>query len=191
MRINEIFYSLQGEGRHAGVPAVFIRFAGCNLACSFCDTNHQAATERTVDQIIEAISQFPARRVILTGGEPTLQLTAGFINRLHAEGYVVHVESNGTMPLPTRVDWLTVSPKKGTEIKATDIDELKVVFDATETEQELERYHEIPAGEYRLQPCDVKQPEHNARITAAAVKYVKTHPHWSLSLQTHKLIDIP
>ena len=189
MRINEIFYSLQGEGHYAGTPAVFVRFSGCNLSCSFCDTRHQSGMDMTPDEILQAISRFPARRVILTGGEPTLQLTAEFIELLHVNGYSVNVESNGTRPVPAPVDWLVCSPKEGAEVTATDIDELKVVF--TGERATMEDFLTIAAREYYLQPCDVKDPERNAQIVAQTVEYIKRHPHWRLSLQTHKLINIP
>lgn len=189
MRINEIFYSLQGEGHFAGTPAVFVRFSGCNLKCGFCDTAHREGETMEIDAIIDRLKDFPAKRVILTGGEPTLQLTAGFIERLHREGYLVHVETNGTRPLPARVDWLVCSPKCGAKVEARDIDELKVVF--TGREFDPEGYLDIPAREYYLQPCDVKDAARNARIVHEAVEYIKRHPRWRLSLQTHKLIDIP
>ncbi|MCM1348211.1 MAG: 7-carboxy-7-deazaguanine synthase QueE [Firmicutes bacterium] len=189
MKINEIFYSLQGEGHFAGTPAVFVRFAGCNLKCPFCDTNHSAVKEMTCQEILEEINRYEARRVILTGGEPTLQLTAEFINALHRAGYLINVESNGTRKLPAKVDWLVVSPKEGGDVVADDIDELKVVF--TGPDYDPAAFLSIPAGEYFLQPCDVGLSEQNRSIVAAAVEYVKRHPQWRLSLQTHKLINIP
>ena len=190
MRINEIFYSLQGEGHHAGTPVVFVRFSGCNLRCSFCDTRHESGREMTAADILTELGRYPALTVVLTGGEPSLQLTGEFMEALHEAGYRIHVESNGTNQLPMEPDWLTVSPKEGTELARQRIDELKVVFTG-QPESELERHLATEAGEYFLQPCDSGNPEQNARTIAEAVEYVKRHPHWRLSLQTHKLIDIP
>lgn len=190
MKINEIFYSLQGEGRYAGTPAVFVRFSGCNLRCGFCDTSHDSGIEMTGEEIVEHIERYPAKRVILTGGEPTLQITASFIALLHSRGYRIHVESNGTNPLPAPVDWLVCSPKGSVEaVKATDIDELKVIFDSEECDPN--RYRSIPAKTYYVQPCDFKDSVRNRNIIAAAVEFVKNNPDWNLSLQTHKLINIP
>ena len=110
-RINDIFYSLQGEGYNTGRAAVFIRFAGCNLRCSFCDTEFDTYREMTDEEIITAIKDYPARFVVLTGGEPTLQVDEAFVDLLHQHGFEVAMESNGTRPAPKNLDWLTVSPK--------------------------------------------------------------------------------
>ena len=110
-KINEIFYSLQGEGYHTGTPAVFIRFSGCNLKCSFCDTQHEAGTLMTDDEIIAEVSKYPAVTVILTGGEPSLWIDDALIDRLHKAGKYVCIETNGTRPLPESIDWVTCSPK--------------------------------------------------------------------------------
>ncbi|MDE6100364.1 MAG: 7-carboxy-7-deazaguanine synthase QueE [Paramuribaculum sp.] len=190
MKINEIFYSLQGEGCYAGTPAVFVRFSGCNLMCHFCDTSHEAAMDMTEDEVVEHIAIYPARRVILTGGEPTLQLTASFIDKLHSRGYIIHVESNGTRVLPAAVDWFVCSPKGDPDdIVATDIDELKVIFDDENCDPD--RYRCVAAKVYLVQPCDYKEQERNRRLRVAAVEFVKRNPDWRLSLQTHKIIDIP
>lgn len=188
MRINEIFYSLQGEGRYAGTPAVFVRFSGCNLRCGFCDTAHESFAEMSESEIMERIAGFPAKRVVLTGGEPTLQLTRSFMETLHERGYRIHVETNGTHRLPAEADWVVCSPK-GAPLRLEHVNELKVVFTGDDTEPE--RYSNVEADCYYLQPCDVKDVERNAQITAAAVEYVKAHPQWNLSLQTHKFINIP
>ena len=108
MRVNDIFYSLQGEGYHTGRAAVFVRFAGCNLRCSFCDTEFDSYREMTADEIVTAISQYPARFVVLTGGEPTLQVDEAFVDLLHQHSFEVAMESNGTRPAPQNLDWLTV-----------------------------------------------------------------------------------
>ena len=135
-RINDIFYSLQGEGHNTGRAAVFVRFAGCNLRCSFCDTEFDTFSEMSDEEILAAISQYPARFVVLTGGEPTLQVDEAFVELLHQHGYEVAMESNGTRPAPQNLDWLTVSPKevkgKREDVRGKRLaDELKVVFDET------------------------------------------------------------
>lgn len=191
LRINEIFYSLQGEGHHAGRPAVFVRFAGCNLSCPFCDTNHSAATDYTLSQLIaevEALS--PVRRVIFTGGEPSLQLTQDIIDSFHTHGYTIHVETNGTRALPQGIDWVTCSPKYA--LPAIDhIDEVKVVFDGSEDNLRLiGECAAIEAADYRLQPCDVPDDSERQRILRDTIAYTLANPKWSLSLQTHKLLGL-
>jgi len=189
MRINEIFYSLQGEGRFTGTPAVFIRFSGCNLACSFCDTSHEAFTEMTEDEVLAAATAFPARHAVLTGGEPSLQLTSTLVDKLHAAGFFVQIETNGTRPLPPEwvIDWITCSPKAG-EVRLRHIDELKVLYHGAG--QDMSRYDALEAAVYSLQPCDTGDAGRNRMILTAAVDYCLAHPKWRLSLQTHKIINI-
>lgn len=189
MRVNEIFYSLQGEGRHTGTPAVFIRFSGCNLKCSFCDTDHQPFTEMTEEDIARRIKEYPARFVVLTGGEPTMQLTPKLTDMLHAGGYYIAMETNGTYSLPDgcSVDWITCSPK-GKPLRIGRIDELKVVYEGDDAM--VDKYAAVEAGEYRLQPCDVKDDIRNKRNLQGAIDYCLRHPEWKLSLQTHKIIDV-
>jgi len=192
-KINHIFYSLQGEGFHTGRPAVFIRFAGCNLRCSFCDTYFDDYREMSEAEIVSEAARHPARFAILTGGEPSLQADEAFVERLHAEGFTVAMESNGTHAVPQNLDWLTVSPKRpwheGCETAiGRHIDELKVVFtDRTDPDKFLP-----PEGFARptllfLQPCDTGDAAQNKRITDQCIDYIKHHPEWRLSLQTHKL----
>ena len=204
-RINNIFYSLQGEGRNTGRAAVFIRFAGCNLRCSFCDTEFESYREMSDEEIVDVIKAFlpspvtlhPSPLVVLTGGEPTLQVDEAFVDLLHQHGYEVAMESNGTRPAPKNLDWLTVSPKsfgEGRLVKGEGRipDEIKVVFDE-DTPQKLSSLHPLPFTLHPLlylQPCDTGDPERNKVITQACVEYIKAHPQWRLSLQTHKLIDI-
>lgn len=186
-RINNIFYSLQGEGCHTGRAAVFVRFAGCNLRCPFCDTQFDDYCEMTDQAILQHVQSFggqPLPMVVLTGGEPTLQADAPLIDLLHSHGYQVAMESNGTRQPPANLDWLTVSPKGPTAV--TRCQELKVVF-RTEADADT---HGIQADHYLLQPCDTGDAAQNARITQACVDYIKHHPQWRLSLQTHKLIGI-
>lgn len=180
MRVNEIFYSLQGEGHHTGVPAVFIRFAGCNLSCGFCDTDHAPFTTMAERSIVDTVISYPCRHVVITGGEPSLQLTKSLVDMLHREGCYIQVETNGTGRLPDGVDWVTCSPKQG-PYALHKVDELKVVFTGQNVEEIAGMFE---AKDYRLQPC-------SNRNVAETVDYVKRHPRWSLSLQTHKLIDIP
>ena len=134
MRVNEIFYSLQGEGFNTGTPAVFIRFSGCNLQCPFCDTKHQEGKEMSEGDIIEEVSRYKANLVVVTGGEPALQLTESLVEMLHFLGKTVAVETNGTVELPKNVDWITLSPKDAfLGEKAMPIlkeaDELKLIYD--------------------------------------------------------------
>ena len=190
-RVNEIFYSLQGEGHNTGRAAVFVRFAGCNLRCPFCDTDFSDYREMTADEIIREISAFPARFIVLTGGEPSLQVTAQFVDQLHEAGFEVAIETNGTHPVPENIDWVTVSPKSPMkeELIGRQPDEIKVIFDG---KTDPEDYLPSPQGGIRgglfLQPCDVGDPLKNKAIVEACVEYIKLHPQWRLSLQTHKLI---
>ena len=220
-RINDIFYSIQGEGHNTGRAAVFIRFAGCNLRCGFCDTEFDTYREMTDEEIIAEVSRYKVSRcenslVVLTGGEPTLQADEAFVDLLHQHGFEVAMESNGTRPAPQNLDWLTVSPKiRGTwyeerlrvgeqnsGMRGTRIpDELKVIFDE-DTNPEAYLAPRIPelcsptrslsshlAPRYLyLQPCDTGDAERNAMIINRCVDYIKEHPQWRLSLQTHKLV---
>ncbi len=197
-RVNDIFYSLQGEGRNTGRAAVFIRFAGCNLRCPFCDTAFDSYIEMTAGEILTKISSYPSSFIVLTGGEPTLQADEAFVDLLHKHGYEVAMESNGTRPAPRNLDWLTVSPKDWWKVEDAwwrqngDLfNELKIVFDE-KTPARLSTLHlplSIPNLIY-LQPCDTGDPLRNAEIVKSCVDYIKRHPEWRLSLQTHKLIGI-
>ena len=177
-KINEIFYSLQGEGYHTGTPAIFVRFSGCNLKCDFCDTQHEEGKMMTDDEIIAEVKKYPAVTVVLTGGEPSLWIDDELIDRLHEAGKYVTIETNGTRPLPAAIDWVTCSPK-GFPLRLTHIDEIKVVY----TGQDLTEYAGLKATWHFLQPCSCLN-------TKEVVEYILHHPQWHLSLQTHKLIDI-
>lgn len=188
--INEIFYSLQGEGFYTGTPAIFIRFSGCNLACPFCDTDHTAFRPMTSSDIMEAIAPYPAGHVVLTGGEPSLFVDDALVARLHDAGKYVAIETNGTRPLPQGIDWITLSPKDHVASHArtvlSECDELKVVFCGGDT---LPSFCNIRAKHYFLQPCDTG--DGNAeRMVCETIDYCKAHPRWRLSLQTHKLLGI-
>ena len=188
MRINEIVYSLQGEGRYTGVPAVFVRLAGCNLRCSFCDTEFESYTEMTEEEILQRVLAYPTEHVILTGGEPTLQLTTSLLQLLNERHRLVHIETNGSHPLPEGpIHWVTCSPKYA-PLCIQRIDELKVVYQG----QDLAQYDHIePQPQvFSLQPCDTGNPERNQQILHQTIDYILQHPKWQLSLQTHKMIDV-
>ena len=207
-RVNHIFYSLQGEGRNTGCAAAFVRFAGCNLRCPFCDTEFDTYRTMTGEEIVQAIDalvmadgSLPAvlPQVVLTGGEPTLQADEAFIDLLHSHGYEVAMESNGTRPAPRNLDWLTVSPKEEGMPKGASSgkqpDELKIVFDEHNDPQTIldtlasQTSMTIPQLCF-LQPCDTGDTKRNAVLMRRCIDYIKSHPRWRLSLQTHKLIGI-
>lgn len=182
MKVNEIFYSLQGEGRWTGHAAVFVRLSGCNRACPFCDTDFSRSTEMTEAEIVDAVVAYPAGAItVITGGEPALQLTPSLVDALHRAGRRVHIETNGSLPLPDAVDWVTCSPKTP-PYAITRIDELKLVLtpgcDPDAVAATLPQ-----AAVYSLQPLSCSN-------TDACIDYIKAHPRWSLSLQTHKLLNI-
>lgn len=206
--VKEIFYTLQGEGANAGTPAVFCRFAGCNLwsgreedrataGCRFCDTDFigtdgegggRYATAEALARACRATCppSVGATLVVLTGGEPMLQVDHDLVDALHALGFRVAIETNGTLSVLDSIDWICVSPKAGSELKQTHGDELKLVYpqDGLDPAQFLGL-----AFKHRfLQPMDGPEREANTR---AAIAYCKAHPDWRLSLQTHKLLGIP
>lgn len=206
--VREIFYTLQGEGANSGRPAVFLRFAGCNLwsgresdrataQCRFCDTEFVGTGGEgggkfdSPEALAAAVdAAWPAhlaagRFVVCTGGEPLLQLDAGAIDALRARGYAIAVETNGTLAPPAGELWLTVSPKAGAPLALTRGDELKLVY--PQEGAEPERYAQLDFTHFFLQPMD--GPE-RAQNTQRAVAYCLAHPGWRLSLQTHKLIGI-
>ena len=194
-RVNEIFYSLQGEGFHTGTPAVFVRFSGCNLRCSFCDTQHQAGEMMSLQEIVNEINKYPiASLVVLTGGEPSLFIDKTFVAELKQRtGKKIAIETNGTRPLPTNLDWVTFSPKTafdGGDLEPcvlTSCDELKVVF----LGQDLAQYEGIQAENRFLQPCFVEDLDQRKANMQASVEAVKRHPNWRFSLQVHRVLDIP
>lgn len=197
-KVNDIFYSLQGEGRNAGRAAVFVRFSGCNLKCDFCDTDFSDYKEMTGTEILEAIAMVTQTTpnsnpltpnckpiVVLTGGEPTLQADVKLIDLIHEAGFpFVAMESNGTHEPPANLDWLTVSPKIKPVVRRCN--ELKVLFDGKASVRD----YDIKADYYYLQPEDTGDVERNKEITTKCVEYIKSHPMWRLSLQIHKLINI-
>ncbi len=209
--VKEIFYTLQGEGANAGRPAVFLRFAGCNLwsgreadradaVCRFCDTEFVGTDGpgggkfASPDTLAGAVAQaWPRggngrekRLVVCTGGEPLLQLDEPAIAALHTGGFEVAVETNGTIAAPASLDWICVSPKAGAGLVQTRGHELKLVF--PQAGAEPERYRGLEFQHFFLQPMD--GPDRAAN-TARAVRYCLEHPEWRLSLQTHKMLGIP
>ncbi|GAB3186322.1 7-carboxy-7-deazaguanine synthase [Hydrogenophaga aquatica] len=211
--VKEIFYTLQGEGGQAGRAAVFCRFAGCNLwsgreedraqaVCRFCDTDFVGTDGTgggkfaTAQALAEAVrSHWPAPNgasaqgkplVVCTGGEPLLQLDSPLIDALHAQGFEIAVETNGTQPIPPGLNWVCVSPKAGSELVARAGDELKLVF--PQPGAMPEQFEHLAFRHFFLQPMDGPLREQH---TQAAVAHCMAHPKWRLSLQTHKLLGIP
>jgi 7-carboxy-7-deazaguanine synthase (Cx14CxxC type) len=208
--VKEIFYTLQGEGAQAGRAAVFCRFAGCNLwsgresdrsaaICRFCDTDFVGVDGAgggrfaSADDLAAAIEQkWPAnselseRFVVCTGGEPLLQLDASLIHALHARWFVIAVETNGTITAPEGVNWLCVSPKAGAALKQRGGDELKLVYPQAGVDPA--DFELFAFRHFFLQPMD--GPERAAN-TQLALRYCLDHPQWRLSLQTHKILNIP
>jgi len=205
--VKEIFLTLQGEGGQAGRPAVFCRFAGFNLwtgreqdraaaVCKFCDTDFvgmdgpgggRFADAEALAGAVEAAWEGGAenRLVVLTGGEPLLQLDEALIAALHARGFSLALETNGTLPAPAGVDWICVSPKADADLELTRGNELKLIY--PQSGAPPERYAGLLFDHFFLQPMD--NPERDAN-THAATEYCLAHPQWRLSLQTHKLIGI-
>lgn len=208
--VKEIFYSLQGEGANVGRPAVFCRFAGCNLwsgreedrpkaVCQFCDTDFvgtdgagggKFATPEDLARAVAAYWPTGAPRgtsplVVCTGGEPLLQLDESLVRALHDAGFEVAIETNGTRIPPVGVDWVCVSPKAGAELVLRTGQELKLVF--PQAGAEPQRFEELEFGHFFLQPMDGPEREQNTRL---AVRYCLEHPRWRLSLQTHKLLGL-
>ena len=189
--VNEIFASLQGEGYFTGTAAFFLRLSGCNLRCPFCDTQHQSYTEMSEDEIVAEASRHKPRHIVITGGEPALQLTESLVDKLHAAGFFIQVETNGTLPLPEGIDWVTCSPKG--DFPQFPVDELKVLFmgDVTDPEAIISPLLGKESGvKLYLQPLDTGDEMRNRIILRDTIAYVLQHPMWSLSLQTHKLLGI-
>lgn len=179
-RINEIFASLQGEGYYTGTASVFLRFSGCNRRCSFCDTDFTSYRVMTAREIVEEVSRYAPRHLVLTGGEPLLQVDDALIEALKDAGFYIAVETNGTLPVPTGIDWVTCSPKEP-PLAIDRINELKIVYTGVDPEAIAAS---LPsAGHYFLQPLSCGN-------TSRVIDYILSHPRWRLSLQTHKLIDI-
>ncbi|WP_298234287.1 7-carboxy-7-deazaguanine synthase [uncultured Azohydromonas sp.] len=205
--VKEIFYTLQGEGAQAGRAAVFCRFAGCNLwsgreadraaaVCRFCDTDFvgtdgpgggKFADAAALAEAVAALWPGGGKPlVVCTGGEPLLQLDAPLIEALHARGFEIAVETNGTQPAPAGLDWICVSPKSDAPLALTRGDELKLVF--PQPEAMPERFEALDFRHFILQPMDGPERERNTQL---ALRYCLEHPRWRLGLQTHKVLNIP
>ena len=212
--VKEIYLTIQGEGGQTGLPAIFLRFAGCNLwnglesgrtdaVCKFCDTDFVGTDGpgggkfKTAPDLVKAVAAaWPEgkgnRWVVCTGGEPLLQLDSALIAALHAVDFKIAVESNGTIPAPDGIDWLCVSPKAGAKIIQTSGHELKLVF--PQSENAPEDFEDMNFQRFSLQPRDGTaegEVEKNKAHVEAVLAYTLAHPKWRLSLQTHKLIGIP
>ena len=209
--VREIYYTLQGEGARTGRPAVFLRFAGCNLwsgreqhraeaVCRFCDTEFVGTGgpgggkfETAVELAAAVARAWPSeaahrsRYVVCTGGEPLLQLDVAAIEALHAAGFEIGVETNGTIAAPPGIDWLCVSPKGSAGLAQMSGDELKLVYPQAEDAAQPERFESLEFGHFYLQPLDDERCDANTRAT---IDYCLAHPRWKLSLQTQKILGI-
>ncbi|MBQ2541462.1 MAG: radical SAM protein [Paludibacteraceae bacterium] len=222
-KINEVFYTLQGEGAHTGIPAVFVRFSGCNLSCPWCDTDFREAHPMTAADIAqEALSLYdiPNERrkmLVLTGGEPALQVDKPLIDTLHDAGFYICIETNGTRPLPDGIDWITCSPKmvyqsegrsilyqqsglsaKRSSLVLKRVNEVKVVFTGTYDpeiwREQLEAEHWLLqplrfTGEWLLNNGDAFEDDRNDNLDDT-VRYILAHPFWRLSVQLHKIVGL-
>lgn len=207
--VKEIYYTLQGEGAQAGRAAVFLRFSGCNLwsgreedraaaICNFCDTDFldvdgpgggRFETARDLAQAVQARWPDDLRGdplVVCTGGEPLLQLDAELVEELHAQGFALAVETNGTLPLPLGIDWVCVSPKAGARLIVTSGDELKLVYPQRDLDPAT--FERLDFRHFFLQPMDGFNALHNRQLVT---QYCLEHPRWRVSLQMHKLLGLP
>ena len=193
--IVEIFHSVQGEGYHTGTPSIFIRFGGCNLQCSWCDTDFSKWDRMSITEIMTILDQWTTRRIIYTGGEPAMQKLRPLSDKLHSRGYNIAIETNGTIELKEGlVDWICVSPKDMLypefSIKQKKGNELKVVY----TGQDLSMYDNLKKGfdNLFLQPCydESKDAGTNGETFHSTFDIVMQNPGWNLSLQTHKWMGV-
>lgn len=195
--VKEVFYTLQGEGCHGGKPAVFVRFAGCNLwtgqeadrphaICQFCDTDFVGGTKYTLDELVLEIGSHFCNFIVFTGGEPCLQLDADLIRALHRRHKYIAVETNGTLPVPPGVDWICVSPKANTAIRQKDADEVKLVFPQQALMPDAVRT-QIVARHLWLSPMDGPDLQRNME---AAINYAKLDRRWRVNIQAHKVWGI-
>lgn len=209
--IKEIYYTLQGEGAHTGRPAVFLRFAGCNLwsgreahraeaVCRFCDTEFVGidgpgggkfetadALAASIEKAWTGSEEGAVPYVVCTGGEPLLQLDDALIDALHASGFEIGVETNGTIKAPEGIDWLCVSPKGSAPVVQQSGNELKLVYPQVEEEARPEAFVDLAFEQFFLQPLDGPDTGENTRL---AIEYCLSHPQWRLSVQTHKVLGI-
>lgn len=189
MKVSEVFYSIQGEGVNTGIPMTFVRLAGCNLRCGFCDTPYafEDGTEMSEEEIVAEVKNAGAAWVCLTGGEPFLQELERLTDLLKREGFSIHIETNGTIHQAVRCDWLVVSPKPEEPPVATMLeraDEIKIVIDSDEALDEASKYGRW--GRYRSVQPDGNREE----MMELCARFVKSNPEWRLSVQMHKLIGV-
>jgi len=192
--VNEIFFSVQAEGYWAGTPAIFVRLSGCNLSCPWCDTDHSKGVNMTPDEImdqIEIAGGREVRRIVITGGEPTIHDLWPLLRALFDGGYYIHIETNGTSPKLreySAVAWITVSPKREQPPVVDGGNELKLIVDSKTTEEELKTWYNKGKFKYRyLQPVFIPSIPMNI---VGILKEMKVRPLWKLSVQYHKLIGI-
>ena len=212
-KVNEIFYTLQGEGAHSGIPAVFVRFSGCNLRCPWCDTDFASSTPMSAEQIVASaieLYDIPNERhkmVVLTGGEPSLQVDKPLLDALHEAGFYICIETNGTRAIPDGIDWITCSPKASSlqhsasghqPLVLRKVNEVKVVFtgeydpEIWRTQLEAEHWLLQPlryTGEWLLNNCDAFEDDRNDNLDDT-VRYILSHPFWRLSIQLHKIVGL-
>ena len=215
-RVNEIFFTLQGEGAHSGIPAVFVRFSGCNLKCPWCDTEFAEYTEMSAEEIVataldyyDADTEGRRKMCVLTGGEPSLQVDTTLIEALHAAGFYICIETNGTRPLPEGIDWITCSPKalslqhaaasQQPPLALKTVNEVKVVFTGDydpniwRTQIEAEHWMLQPlrfTGEWLIEHAvDEWEDDRNDNLDDT-VRYILAHPFWRLSVQLHKIVGL-
>ncbi|MDR1881576.1 MAG: 7-carboxy-7-deazaguanine synthase QueE [Prevotella sp.] len=190
LTVNEIFYSLQGEGGRAGEASIFIRLAMCNLTCSFCDTDFAGGEEMSVDEILKIISVYPCKWIIWTGGEPTIQLKNKHLAVFRERGYKQAIETNGTRRAPSLIDYIACSPKQdygAIKKRIPFANEIRLPVQAGEPIPDISLFPE--ADNYFLSPV-FDADKINFENAAYCAEFVKKHPQWRLSLQTHKLIRI-
>jgi len=191
MKVNEIFYSLQGEGGNSGKAMIFIRLSGCNLSCSFCDTEFETGTEMTTDEILTNIKQYPCNNILWTGGEPTIQLTKQIVQTFKAHGYYQAIETNGMYEIPSNLDYITISPKiseKGMlkyneRLQRTLINEIKIVLKARD---KMPEYDWLDCDNRFISPINDLHAI-NYENLAYCIGLVKKNAHWRLSMQSHKI----
>lgn len=208
--VKEIFLTLQGEGVHAGRRAVFLRFAGCNLwtgreedrataICQFCDTdfvgmNGENGGRYDAEALAAKVAEIwgegsDSRYVVMTGGEPMLQVDDGIVDALHAEGFTIAIESNGTLPVCPGIDWVCISPKSGSNVVQHQGNELKLVWPQPGSDTAaMEAWN---FDNFLIQPMDSGNADSNRANVEAATRFVMDHPKWRLSLQNHKILGLP
>lgn len=190
-KVNEIFYSVQAEGRNSGRPAIFVRFAGCNLQCPFCDTNHEPytlMTKKEIEKVVDDLDKDSETKamIVMTGGEPTLQVSD---DEFLFQGRYIAMETNGILPPPYWVDWVTVSPKTKLDFNWQHIDELKFLYGWFDDDYLVEVGKE--ANKYDVKCYIQPTADHDNHFDAQpAIEFAKKHPQWTLSLQFHKLLNI-